>query len=430
MLVANPTIRRQMELSLVDLTPGPQTDASRKAQGTPPEPQINAPNIKLVGMAVPASADAFLDEAKREYEEGRVDLPLWSHVISKREGDQQELLDAYLKARATALRLELRENGGVAPKPRRADPKAPPPEREGPVAPVAVKVSVMELLRGPNLRKAAVFALPALAVLVIGAGWLLSGNDPDEASEATIRSRTGVAAVAPGKTALGNPAKAPKAEIDPVKQLESKIQELKAAGNWNVYVLYVTELTRKQPDNASAWRELSMGYANLDQYNDALDAGSKAAQLAPDDVLAWRNLGQINLDLNEPEAALKAFERAAALDVGDLYSQLNVGAINAQLNRLPQARAAFDGVLATNPENQDAMCGAVQVAQRQGRGNEVENMVRTLRSADHKCAVATASVGVAAPKVQHPGATYSNSGSDAVAVPKANGARASDSRLR
>ena len=48
-----------------------------------------------------------------------------------------------------------------------------------------------------------------------------------------------------------------------------KVSDLKAAGNWNVLVLYAVEWTRKAPTNADAWNELSMGYAKLRQFNEA-----------------------------------------------------------------------------------------------------------------------------------------------------------------
>ena len=54
-----------------------------------------------------------------------------------------------------------------------------------------------------------------------------------------------------------------------------KVSELKAAGNWNVLVLYAVEWARKAPANAEAWNELSLGYAKLRQFNDALEGGDQ-----------------------------------------------------------------------------------------------------------------------------------------------------------
>ena len=62
---------------------------------------------------------------------------------------------------------------------------------------------------------------------------------------------------------------------DSVPPLEATVQQLKDAGNWNVLVLYASKWTRDQPDNAAAWKELSIGYANLHQFNDAAVAATK-----------------------------------------------------------------------------------------------------------------------------------------------------------
>jgi Flp pilus assembly protein TadD len=80
------------------------------------------------------------------------------------------------------------------------------------------------------------------------------------------------------------------ADGDP-EPIAATVRQLRAAGNWNVLVLYAAEWTRKEPDNAAAWNHLAVGYSNLRQYNDALDAAERAVQLAPADAIAWRNLG-------------------------------------------------------------------------------------------------------------------------------------------
>ena len=133
--------------------------------------------------------------------------------------------------------------------------------------------------------------------------------------------------------------------------LAATVRELKIAGNWNVLVLYANEWTRKEPSNATAWRELSIGYANLQQFNDALDAATKAVQLAPQDALPWRNLGQINLTVD----------------------------------RLPEAAVAFGKALAVNPDDADARCGAALVAERQARPKDPTAVTRRVGPADGGC---------------------------------------------
>jgi tetratricopeptide (TPR) repeat protein len=129
------------------------------------------------------------------------------------------------------------------------------------------------------------------------------------------------------------------------------VRQLKDAGNWNVLVLYASEWTRKEPNNSAAWSELSVGYANLRQFNDALAAAERAVELSPQDALLWRNLGHLNLNLE----------------------------------RLPEAGSAFDRALAVRSEDADALCGAALVAHRLGRTKDAEAMARRVNSAAGSC---------------------------------------------
>jgi tetratricopeptide (TPR) repeat protein len=133
--------------------------------------------------------------------------------------------------------------------------------------------------------------------------------------------------------------------------LEVRVQQLKDAGNWNVLVLYASEWTRKEPNNSAALSELSIGYANLRQFSDALGAAEKAVGLSPQDARLWRNLGHLNLDLE----------------------------------RLPEAGSAFDRVLALSPEDADALCGAATVAQKLGRTKDTDAIARRAKAADGGC---------------------------------------------
>lgn len=392
-------------LQLVDDGPAAKVAPAATASAAPQEIDLVAFGTKRalaaapVGAAESAATDPMMAEALREYQNGNIDLPLWSRAIAQHEGDQPQAVAVYLHARATALKLERRHR-------RVADP-APPVRAAVPSVRVAASARDDDeddhalrksQHRAQTLRKYAMMAAPVAVALVIGVWWMVATNDRDSAQAslnvAATNAAAKAAAVAPATPKVARVTK----EDDPGAYFAGKILDLKSAGNWNVLVLFASEWTRKQPGSALAWKELSLGYTNMRQYNDALEAGTKAAQLAPNDPLMWRNLAQVNLDIKEPEAALKAFERAAALDPADVYVQLQVGTLSAQLGRLPQARTAFEMVLAADPDNPDALCGTVAVAQRQGRGKDAEAMAKQLRGTEHKCRDVPSAVATAARK--------------------------------
>jgi len=118
-----------------------------------------------------------------------------------------------------------------------------------------------------------------------------------------------------------------------------------------VLVLYATEWTRREPDNAAAWSDLSIGYAKLQQFGEALDAAKRAVQLSPGDALFWRNLGHLNIEVD----------------------------------RLPEAGIAFAKALAVSPDDADARCGAALVAQRQARPKDADTTIKRVKTNDGSC---------------------------------------------
>ena len=133
--------------------------------------------------------------------------------------------------------------------------------------------------------------------------------------------------------------------------LEARVQQLKNDGKWNVLVPYASEWTRREPNNAAAWNELSVGYTNLRQFNDALDAATKAVQLSPENSLFWRNLGYVFL----------------------------------AVERLPEAKIAFDKALALSSDDAGTLCGAALVAQKQGRTSDANAITERAASIGGIC---------------------------------------------
>lgn len=355
-----------------------------------PLPEGDAPIV--IDYASPAGAKPevaasvakearFLVDATREYEAGTVDQMLWARAVAQSNGNESLVLPAYLRARATALRLK--RNMGQRRPDGTARPSHPVPDaRPAPAVPHAANSPRTARTRRGNAnatgrRRIAIAALLGSLVVVaglLGAYW--SGGATAEANSAA--AATTVLRLKPA----ANPVAASKSEDDPSQEFMIRILELKNAGNWNVVILHALAWTRKQPGNADAWRELSLGYANMRQLDDALGAATKAVQLAPSDALLWRNLGQVNMDLNDPVEALRAFDEATRRNDQDAYSFAQAGILNTRLGRLPEAKLAFDKALALNSEDADARCGEMLIAQRLGRSKESASKAVDVRCRD------------------------------------------------
>ena len=306
----------------------PVVAANEPVAGEPPQRPARAP------------AKDFLSRAAKEYQEGRIDEDLWDRTAAQFDGNEPLMLAAYLRLRARALRRAAR------------DERDQPPGTEDPARDAnGAARSVI------GVRLMVVVAALALAGS-IGLVWYFASPRTVESPPPPVRNP----AASPKMLAAAQAAAKPANEApSPGKALEAKVQELEKAGNWNVMVIYAGEWTRKEPGNADAWTQLSTGYGKLRQLGDALDAATKAVQLAPEDSRHWRNLGRVYL----------------------------------ALERFAEARSAFDKVLAASAEDADALCGTALVAAGEGRMKDAEAVAARLKAAGGNCDLTGDTVSVA-----------------------------------
>jgi tetratricopeptide (TPR) repeat protein len=354
--------------------PGPElvldTPAPRPAPvaPAPPVPQIGSPNAG-------ETHDPFMAEALREFEAGQVEQPLWVRSLAQSGGDVAAAKPAYLRARAVALRLARRDKRSDRALDREASQRATASSSGKPG-------SAAEPPGSLDRKRIAMAAGGLLAVVLIAGHFIMrpGSSAPEHAADAVVPATKAAPAQRPesSKAAVAEPAA-------PREDYGRKVQEYKDAHNWNVLVLYAAEWTRKEPDNAQAWKELGGGYLRLRQYDDALEATRKAAMKSPNDAELWQNLGLINVALHQPVPALSAFEKASELNGRDVTSRVQAGLLNVELGHLPQARDNFASALEINPLDAEALCGSVTVARKEGRTKDVEAITRQAKTNGLEC---------------------------------------------
>ena len=298
------------------------------------------------------TADEFLAAAVKEYQDGQVDPALWRLASDQSGHDASLVIAAYLRARASVLKRQCKQHHRPQEPARTAAAAAGASDSEPSLASMWTKIAGVRL-GGTEPRLiylgAGAVALVSIVTVVLLIAWPHK-SEPVRAIVSKAAPAIGRSAPPTAQAVTGG-ANADSTAVP----FETKVQELKKAGNWNVLVIYATDWTRKEPKNVAAWRELSVGYANLRQFGDALDAANRAVQMAPDNSSLWSNLGHVNL----------TFER------------------------LPEAGMAFDRALALSADDLDALCGAAVVAQRQGRPNDADALAKRLKSGDVGCAGVT-----------------------------------------
>jgi Flp pilus assembly protein TadD len=341
---------KPFELELVAIDPPP---------GDPS--QSNGPPTQTRSLGI-TNADFYLEEAAREYQNGKVDQALWSRTILVAGDDESIAIAAYLRGRAAALRLEQAArsgkpaSGGEGAKSGAVDAARRPgpgrvPGGDGPAttrsggedpaaagranragASPAPRTGSRRVPRNVIYLGAAAAALSFVGVLL----WVMAAPRATE----NARQAVNAAVKRPDVAARAAPTAPVVTAAEPT--LADKVDEMKRNGNWNVMVLYANEWTRKEPTNAAAWRELGLGYASLRQFDDAREAAMRAVTLAPTDAVAWNGLGRVNV----------------------------------ALERWPEAGAAFDKALGVRADDVEALCGAITVARRDARPKDADALAR------------------------------------------------------
>jgi cytochrome c-type biogenesis protein CcmH/NrfG len=332
-------------------TSTPAKDEARPSASDSPAKADSQRDLRMT------TADEFLAAAAKEYEAGTIDRVLWRQAADEHGRDVSLVIAAYLRARATALQARHQPAEGAEIKLRGAGSNRDAKARKIETEPLEEPESTDPAQRNPRVASQKIVYTVGGAVAFVAAAaivYLVVSLRHSESIQPTGTAFAASSANRPASPVLvksAEPVASSRASEGGAEALAATVRELKIAGNWNVLVLYANEWTRKEPSNATAWRELSIGYANLQQFNDALDAATKAVQLAPQDALPWRNLGQINLTVD----------------------------------RLPEAAVAFGKALAVNPDDADARCGAALVAERQARPKDPTALTRRVGPADGGC---------------------------------------------
>jgi tetratricopeptide (TPR) repeat protein len=347
------TFRQPLSLAPIESS-SPAGDAARPTSDESSSEEKAKRDLRI------RTADEFLARAAKEYQEGEVDQALWRRAADQGGNDVSLVIAAYLRARATALQLQQKQS---EPSPRLARGTGRARAGAGPIGewgPEAETDSDGEAgARSRRMHPQLMYSAAGVASLaaVVAVVWLITSPRGSESVQQPAVSAAVPASnrpAAPLPAGAGHAVAAAQGDLRP--DFAARVQELKQAGNWNVLVLYASDWARKEPNNASAWHELSVGYAKIRQLDDAFHAAAKAVELSPEDALLWNTLGQVNLSLE----------------------------------RLPEAKVAFDRALALRPDDADTLCGAALVARKEGRSGDAEALAARVKNAAGGCGVSTA----------------------------------------
>jgi tetratricopeptide (TPR) repeat protein len=369
-----------------------------EAVAPPPKPSADIEILPVGKIAAPPSepaekADRFLTEATHQYAEGHLDQPLWDRAYAQANGNKEAAVEAYLGARAIALRLLDRERRSGNRSTTARVVRLETGKAFEPASNDVDEIPPVERRRAITGYRNAIIVGAIMVPLLVG-GWLFLSRSTVKSTDAAGVFRTLPAATPANKNSVATSVATSVSNTGPGKpsrptgaspELMQKIQDLRDAGSSNVLVLYLQEWTRKEPANADAWDQLRAGYVTLKQYDDALGAARKAVELASDDPRLWRNLGAANRDVGDSAAALLAFDQAIARNDRDVESLKQIGILNAEMSKLPEAGRAFEQALAISPGDPMALCLRSAVAQLSAAPKDSYAIARQVKAIETKC---------------------------------------------
>jgi tetratricopeptide (TPR) repeat protein len=128
-----------------------------------------------------------------------------------------------------------------------------------------------------------------------------------------------------------------------------------------------SQITKKHPDDFSAWLALGTSLHRAEQYEGARVAYLRATELRPENPLAWHNLGLLASDQGRHEEARGYFEREVELAPDDAKAWYDLGVARQKLGQEDEAGDAFEhaeGLVKTLSRRSSDLGAALSIVRR------------------------------------------------------------------
>ena len=166
---------------------------------------------------------------------------------------------------------------------------------------------------------------------------------------------------------------------DPVNELElPAMKEIAAAftkaGSHGEAADFYEQITKKRPEDFSAWLTLGTSRHRAEQINAAHAAYLRASELHPDSPLVWHNLGLLASDQGQHEESRKCFQREVDLAPDDAKAWYDLGVSLQALGREEESANAFEhaeGLVKTLSRRSSDLSAALSIVRRLNLGERV-----------------------------------------------------------
>ena len=115
-------------------------------------------------------------------------------------------------------------------------------------------------------------------------------------------------------------------------------------------IIELERLTRNEPDNVGAWRQLGNAYYDTNRPKNAITAYEKSLQLDPNSANVWTDLGTMYRRDGQFQKAIECYDRAIALQPTHQNALFNKGIVYYHdLGQKDKGVASWEALLKVNP---------------------------------------------------------------------------------
>jgi tetratricopeptide (TPR) repeat protein len=122
-------------------------------------------------------------------------------------------------------------------------------------------------------------------------------------------------------------------------------------------VEYLNNAIKLQPKDADAYGNRGTAYAELGQYQHAIEDYNEVIRLKPDYAIAYGNRGTAYADLGQHQRAIEDYNKAIRLQPNDAYTFNNRGIAYRNLGQYQHAIEDYNEVIRLKPDYADAYIG-------------------------------------------------------------------------
>jgi tetratricopeptide (TPR) repeat protein len=138
--------------------------------------------------------------------------------------------------------------------------------------------------------------------------------------------------------------------MENIDELFEKGIEAGENGDFELAIEYFSQFIELKPDDAYAYNNRGLSYANQKNYSEAIKDYDKAIELDPDDALAYNNRGVCYYNQKKYSEAIKDYDKAIELKPDDAYAYNNRGLYYANQKNYSEAIKNYDKAIELKPD--------------------------------------------------------------------------------